>query len=174
MLKDTAPAQQLVKVMSIKVVIKQLFIITCLSTLVACAGTPTDSDRTDSRRSDCISQSSIRGYSVLDESNLIVESAVRRKYHVTLDRRAFGLKSTWNIGFKSATNQICPSFSEVVFDGGIFRESVGIKSIRELTPEEEEILLIDFGKKEPEIGTTPEPADVPGAEVEELDPAAKD
>lgn len=174
MLTSKTPAPISVNSMFNKRYIKHIVIVFFSSALVACAGSPTDPDRMDSRRSDCISQSSIRGYSVLDESNLIVESAVRRKYHVTLDRRAFGLKSTWSIGFRSATNQVCPSFSEIVFDSGIFKESIGIRSIKELTPEEEEILLIRFGKKEPEIKTTPEPADVPGAEVEELDPAAKD
>lgn len=133
-----------------------------------------DSEQSGSRRSDCISQSSIRGYTVLDESNLIVEGSIRRKYHVTLVRRAFGLRSTWAIGFTSTGNQVCAPFSEVVFDDGFRKESIGIAAIKELTPEDEEILLIDFGKKEPEIETTPAPAEVPGAEIEELDPAAND
>ena len=155
-------------------VLKQLVIIVSSSILVSCAGTPADGEQAESRRSDCISQSSIRGYTVLDESNLIVEASVRRKYHVRLDRRAFGLKSTWAIGFKSTSNQICARFSEIIFDGGFYKESIRIAAIKELTPEEEEILLIDFGKKEPEIETTPVPTEVPGAEIEELDPAATD
>jgi len=53
-------------------------------------------------------------------------------------------------------------------------DSIGIMSIRELSPEEHEGLLIQFGKKEPEIEQTPAPRDVEGAEVEELDTAAKD
>jgi hypothetical protein len=91
-----------------------------------------------------------------------------------LVRRAFGLRSTWAIGFTSTGNQVCAPFSEVVFDDGFRKESIGIAAIKELTPEDEEILLIDFGKKEPEIETTPAPAEVPGAEIEELDPAAND
>lgn len=133
-----------------------------------------DGEQSGSRRSDCISQSSIRGYTVLDESNLLVEASGRRKYHVRLVHRAFGLRSTWAIGFSSTGNQVCAPFSDVVFDDGLRNESIGIAAIRELTPEDEEILLIDFGKKEPEIETTPAPAEVPGAEIEELDPAAKD
>lgn len=154
--------------------LKQSFIMVSLGLLVSCAGGPVDSEQSGSRRSDCISQSSIRGYTVLDESNLIVEGSIRRKYHVTLVRRAFGLRSTWAIGFTSTGNQVCAPFSEVVFDDGFRKESIGIAAIKELTPEDEEILLIDFGKKEPEIETTPAPAEVPGAEIEELDPAAND
>lgn len=153
---------------------KQIVILVISCSVLGCAATPTDGERVDSRRSDCISQSSIRGYTVLDESNLIVEGSIRRKYHVILARRAPGLRSTWAIGFKSSANQICAPFSEVIFDSGFFKESIGIAGIRELTPEDEEILLIDFGKKEPEIETTPAPIEVPGAEIEELDPAATD
>jgi len=153
---------------------KQSLILLTSCALVGCAGAPVDGEQTSTRRSDCISQSSIRGYTVLDESNLIVEGSARRKYHVSLDRRAFGLKSTWAIGFKSSTNQVCARFSEMVFDGGFYNESIRIAAIRRLTPEEEEILLIDFGKKEPEIETTPAPIEFPGAEIEELDPAAND
>lgn len=143
-----------------------------LGTLVACAGPQTDADGPISSRSDCISQSSIRGYSVLDESNLIVSASGRRKYHVALKRRAHGLSSTWGIAFESPTGRVCPAFSEVVFDGHFDGESIRIASIRELTPEEEEDLLIRFGKKEPEIERQPVPQEVPGAEVEELDPVA--
>jgi hypothetical protein len=53
-------------------------------------------------------------------------------------------------------------------------ESIRIESIRELAPEDHEYLLIQFGKKEPEIEQTPVPREVKGAEVEELDPAAND
>jgi len=53
-------------------------------------------------------------------------------------------------------------------------ESIRIESIRELTPEDQEYLLIQFGKKEPEIKQTPVPREVEGADVEELDPAAND
>ena len=155
---------------------KQIIIVVSLSTLAACAATDTGADSSELSRSDCISQSSIRGYNVLDESNLIVSAGGRRQYHVTLRRRAHGLKSTWGLGFKSATSRICAPFSEVVFtghsgghvDSGPFR----IASIRQLSPEEEEDLLIRYGKKEPDFERTPVPQEVKGAEVEELDPVA--
>ena len=46
---------------------------------------------------------------------------------------------------------------------------VRIASIRELTDEDEEDLLIQFGKKEPEIKHTPSPSEIESADVEELD-----
>ncbi len=54
------------------------------------------------------------------------------------------------------------------------KESIRIASIRELSPEDHDDLLIQFGKKEPEIEQTPEPQEVEGAEVEELDTDAAD
>ena len=49
-----------------------------------------------------------------------------------------------------------------------------IASIRQLTPEEEEDLLIRFGLKEPEVKRVPVPQEVKGADIEELDPDAKE
>ena len=40
--------------------------------------------------------------------------------------------------------------------------------------EDKEHLLIQYGKKEPEIEQTPAPQEVKGAEVEELDEAARE
>ena len=154
-----------------KSVLKQLVIGLSLSFLVGCAGTPGESEEGSSSRRDCIHQPSIRGYKVLDEQNLLVDASARKSYHVTLQRRAFGLKSTWRIGFDSPTTRICGKFSEVIVDDhmmGIDRIRIG--SVRELTPEEEENLLIQFGIKEPEIEHTPTPGEVKGADVEELDP----
>lgn len=163
--------------------IKQLFIALLLGTLTACAGSNSDEEVTnvDDERdgSDCIFRASIRGYSVLDESNLIVEGSSRRNYHVTLSRRAIGLRSSHAISFDSATSRICAPFSELIYGGrigggfgGIDGGKVRIATIRQLSPEEHEELLIRYGKKEPEIEQAPVPAEVNGAEVEELDPAA--
>jgi hypothetical protein len=157
--------------MVIKRYYKQCFIVLLSSGLFACAGAASDPD---SSRPDCIYQSSIRGYTVLDEANLIVEGSSRRSYHVRLQRRAFGLNSSWSIAFRSPTGRICASFSELIFKGDFEREAIRIASIKELTKDEEEFLLIQYGKKKPEIEHTPAPAELPGAEVEELDPDAND
>ena len=157
-----------------KIIKNQLLIVFSLCSLVACGGTETVDRDEDSARSDCIYQPSIRGYTVLDESNLIVTASGRHKYHMVLQRRAHGLKSSWGIAFKSPTGRICPAFSEVLFDGHFDGESIRISAIREISPEEAEQLLIRHGKKQPEIEYTPVPQEIEGAEVEELDTAADD
>jgi hypothetical protein len=156
---------------------KQLVILLLLSALSACAGTEEAPEGDDGRRSDCIQQASIRGYKVLDEQNLIVDASARKKYHVTLSRRAFGLRSSWGIGFtdSSSAGRICSRFSEIVYSDGMTHKSrERIASIRQLTPEEEEDLLIRFGLKEPEVKRVPVPQEVKGADIEELDPDAKE
>jgi hypothetical protein len=158
--------------------LKQLVIALFSCCLVSCASpeSATEPAKTaaGSGRTDCIFRSSIRGYSVLDESNLIIEGSGRRKYHVTLRQRAHGISSSWGITFDSRSSQVCAGFSEVVFDDHLNGQSIAIASIRELSPEDHEDLLIRFGKKKPEIEQTPAPAEVKGAEVEELDTADAD
>jgi len=57
----------------------------------------------------------------------------------------------------------------MIVDNSFGPEAVRIRSIRSLVPEEYEDLLIRYGKQKPEIEHTLEPAEVQGAEVEELD-----
>lgn len=154
-------------------VFNQIVIVFSSSIIVACAGTPEESrslaEPAASRYSDCISQMSIRDYNVLDEANLIVTGPGKRSYHVQLARRAFGLRSTWQIGFRSPTGMICPGSSELIVHDGLGVENFRVRSIRLLTPDDRDDLLVRFGKKEPEMEQTAEPPDVEGAEVEELD-----
>ena len=157
-----------------KTVYLHIFIVFFSSVLAACATSNERLDQSAEERPggghDCISQVSIRDYYVLDDANLIVTGSLKRRYHVTLTHRAFGLRSTWRIGFRSPTGQICPGSSDlIVADGMGSGEKIRVRSIRELTPEEHEDLLVRFGKKEPEVPQALEPADVSGAEVEELD-----
>jgi len=105
----------------------------------------------------------------LDDANLIVSGSGSRKYHVTLSRRAPGLRSSWKIGFRSTTGHICAGFGELVVDDGMGPERIRIVSIRQLTPDEHETLLVRFGKIEPEVKQPPAPVSVESAEVEELD-----
>ena len=152
-----------------KPVLKQFVILFFSCVLIACVGTQTDDSRGASHRGDCIHKPSIRGYTVLDERNLIIDAG-RRSYHLVLERRAWGLRSSWGIRFVSTTSRVCAGFDRLVFEGHMDGESIRIESIRALTPEEEEHLLIRFGKKEPEIKYKPPPAEVKGGDVEELDP----
>ncbi len=119
--------------------------------------------------SDCIFEGTIRDYRILDESNLLVTASARRQYHIELTRRAYGLKSSWHIGFTSPGSRICGGFSEIIVDDSFGPEAIRIRSIHRLSPEEYENMLIRFGKKEPEIEQTREPEEIEGAEVEELD-----
>lgn len=158
--------------------LKQLFIAVFSCCLVSCASSDPSARPAQAgaggSRTDCIFRSTIRGYTVLDESNLIIEGSGHRKYHVALRQRAYGISSSWGISFDSPSSRICAGFSEVVFDGHLDGQSIAIASIRELSPEDHEDLLIRFGKKKPEIEQTPAPAEVKGAEVEELDTADTD
>ena len=154
-------------------IIKQLFIGVTSCSICACVSISTES-RTDeyvseSTGSDCIFEGTIRDYRVLDESNLLVTASAKRKYHIELTRRAFGLESSWHIGFTSPTSRICPGFSEVIVDEGFGPEAIRISKIWAIGPDEYEDLLIRYGKMEPEITQPPATQEVEGAEVEELD-----
>jgi hypothetical protein len=118
-------------------------------------------------------QSSIRDYRVLDDRNLIISAGGRGKYHAELSRRAFGLRSNWSIGFVSPTGSVCSGSGEIVVDDGFGRkETIRLSSIRRLTPEEVDMLLVQYGMKDPEDEHTAapeEPLELEGAAVEELD-----
>jgi len=155
---------------------KQIFVMIISCSLIACAGASTDengSAEDDSgQRRDCIFRSSIRGYKVLDDSNLIVDAGGRRTYHVVLVRRAHGLVSSRGIGFESPTGRVCAGFGEVHISGFNDSDKVRIDRIQALSPEEHEDLLIRYGKKKPETEQMPAPQEVKGADIEELDTAA--
>ncbi len=160
--------------------LKQWFILVISSVLLACAATPDEADEAvdepSTRRNDCIHKPSIRGYTVLDEQNLIIEASGGRNYHVVLRRRAQGLRHSLYIDFDTTTSRVCAKFDGIRYDdgmNGVFG-AVRIASIQQLTQEEEEHLLIQYGKKKPEIEHTPAPQDVSGAEVEELDEDASE
>ncbi len=162
----------------IKVDLKQVVILVFSGILCAFAANAEGPDESEtdenSRRTDCISGGTIRDYTVLDDANLIVSGVGKRRYHVTLQRRAFAMRSAWQIGFTSPTGRICAGFSEIIFYEGMGTidrrpERIRVKSIRQLTPEEMDELLIRFGKKKPEFEQTPAHEPVDGAEVEELD-----
>jgi hypothetical protein len=152
---------------------KQIFILLFSSILVACAGSPepslVDAPEAVARGSDCISTRTIRDYRVLDDANLVVTAQANNRYHVTLSRRAPGLRSSWKIGFRSTSGQVCGGFDDILVDDGFGPERIRIASITQLTPEEYEALLVRFGKKEPAIEPAPAHDDVESAEVEELD-----
>lgn len=154
--------------------IKQLITIIISSSLVACASSgdhhESAGDPVTTKGYDCISQSTIRDYQVLNEKNLIVSAGAKRKYHVQLSRPAFGLRSNWKIGFRSPTGRICSGTGDVVVDDSFgSKEAIQISSIRGVEPDELNALLVQFGKKVPEVEQATAKKEVKGAEVEELD-----
>ena len=106
---------------------------------------------------------------MLDDSNLVVTASGRRQYHIELARRAFGLRSSWSIGFRSPTGMICSGGSTLILNDGFGTdESIRLRSVRRITAEELDALLIQYGKKDPEEQQAPAEEEVDGAEVEEL------
>ena len=157
-----------------KTTIKQLITLVISSSLVACASSEdryeSAGDPVATRGHDCISQSTIRDYQVLDDRNLIVTAGAKRKYHVQLSRNAFGLRSNWKIGFRSPTGRICSGTGDVVVgDSFGSKETIQISSIKAFGPDELDALLVQFGKKVSEVERTPTQEEVKGAVVEELD-----
>ncbi len=160
--------------MPIKPYIKQIVTIVISSGLVACAASgdryESAGDPVTTRGHDCISQSTIRDYQVLDDRNLIVTAGAKRKYHVQLSRQAFGLRSNWKIGFRSPAGRICSGTGDVVVDDSFgSKETIQISSIREVEADQLNALLVQFGKKVPEVEQATAKKEVKGAEVEELD-----
>ncbi len=160
--------------MTVKCFFKQTLIIVFSCSLVACASSgdsyESAGDPVHSRSNDCFLQSSIRNYQVLDDSNLIVTGSGKRTYHIQLANRAFGLRSSWSIGFRSRTGLICSTGSSLVVSEGFGSQeySTRLRSVRQITPDELDDLLVRFGKKEPEEQQAPAEEEVTGAEVEEL------
>ncbi len=156
-----------------KYILKQSVILFYSSIFVACAGTSEPSGggsyADEPAGSDCISQSSVRDYKVLDDANLIITAGASRKYHVLLSRRAMNLRSSRAIAFDSNSGRICSKFSDLIVESSFGPDRIRISSVRRLTPEDEHDLLVRFGKKEPDYTKPRQTEQVDGAEVEELD-----
>ena len=125
-------------------------------------------DDLDLRGSDCILIRTIRDYTPLDDRNLLVWGPGKRGYFVTLIRPAFGMRSSFRLGFSSRDDQLCPFGGDAIVFGDGPHEQVRVRSISRVDKEQAEELMIRFGKKEPAENPTPDPARVEGAEVEEL------
>ena len=64
---------------------------------------------------------------------------------------------------------VCSGSSDIVVDDGFGRkESIRLRSVRQITPDELDELLVRFGKKDPEEQQAPAEEQAKGAEVEEL------
>ena len=118
--------------------------------------------------SDCISIRTIRDYTTLDRSTLLMKGGGNRTYLVTLMSPAFDLRSSTQIGFVSRDDSLCPYGGDRLVLDRMSNFDVMIRGISRLTPGQEDELLIRYGKKEPQEQQDQAPPEVKGAEVEEL------
>lgn len=131
-----------------------------------------DSDASDDLNyngSDCIWIRSIRDYTPLDDKTLLIWGGTRKPYYVRLVFPARDMSSAIGIGVDSRDDRLCPYGGDGLKFGRFDPIPVGIRSISKLTMEQADAILVRYGKQEGSEPTTPEPRDVEGAEVEELD-----
>ncbi|MEX2496271.1 MAG: DUF6491 family protein [Woeseia sp.] len=157
----------------LKVVVIPLVVVLFSSGLAGCAGS--EEGRSGAGRdvdyngSDCILIRTIRDYTPLDDSNLLIWGPAKRAYYVSLFRPAFDLRSSFRLSFSSRDEQLCPFGGDGIVVGSLMRDTVSIRSISRVSEEQAEQLLIRYGRKEPAEQQAPAPEeDVKGAEVEEL------
>jgi hypothetical protein len=122
----------------------------------------------DYRGSDCISIRTIRDYQPLDNRNLLVKAGGKRTYFVTLAVSSFEMRSSFRLGVDSRDSWLCPYGGDRIIFGGVSEMGISLRSISRVTEDQEEELLIRFGKIEPPELQDPAPPEVKGADVEEL------
>jgi hypothetical protein len=161
------------EIMKLEIFLKQVLIVLYLSALSLFSGAVADEldpeFGLDYRGTDCIWIRTIRDYTALDDRNLLIWSSPKRPYFVRLSVPAWGLRSSYQIGTMSRDDRLCPYGGDALVFDSAGRETSRIASIRRITDEEAEWLLVRFGKKDPAEQRAPEPEAVEGAEVEELD-----
>jgi len=161
------------KNVAVKYVLKQILILVILCELSL--GIPTLADDLDPefdldyRGSDCISIRTIRDYTALDDKNLLIWASAKRPYFVRLFSPAWGLKTSFQLGTVSRDDRLCPYGGDQLVFGSSGRDTARIASIRRISPEEADWLLVRFGKKDPAEEQAPAPEPLESAEVEELD-----
>jgi len=140
--------------------------------LIACAATgddpPMERDINE-RGSDCISIRTIRDYTPLDNSSLLIEGSGNRLYYVTLGISSFELRGSHRIGVESRDEWLCPYGGDgLVFDGFNTMGPTSIRGISRVTAEQADELLYRYGKKERPQEQDSAPPVLDGAEVEEI------
>ncbi|MEX0977094.1 MAG: DUF6491 family protein [Woeseia sp.] len=155
-----------------KLFIKHIVAVLYASMILACASPGNDpggADRDiDAGGSDCISIRTIRDYTPLDDRSLLIWGPAKRAYHVSLFRPAMELRSSFQLGFSSRDDQLCPFGGDGIVMGSFRQETISIQSITRLSTDQADELLIRHGRKEPAEQPAPAPEEVKGAEVEEL------
>jgi len=119
---------------------------------------------------DCIFARSVRDYTPLDRSHLILRGPSRKRaYLVTVTGAATSLRTDWRIAFRTRDTRLCPWGGDAILVDDPVQRELRIASIREITDRDVDTLMVHFGRREADEQKAPEPADVPEAGVEELD-----
>lgn len=121
------------------------------------------------RGSDCILIRTIRDYRPLDNSHLLISGSGRRTYFVTLLGPVFEMRGSASLRFESRDDNLCPYGGDAIVFGHFSRGGTRVQAISRITAEQKEEILLRFGLVERTEQTAPEPGNVKGAEVEELD-----
>jgi len=122
----------------------------------------------DYNGSDCIWVRSIRDYKPLDDRTLLIYSG-SRPYFVRLSSSSREMRSTSSMVVDSRDDRLCPYGGDGLIFGRFDPYPVRVRSISRITKEQENQLLVRYGKHEADEPQAPPPRDVEGAEVEELD-----
>ncbi len=125
-------------------------------------------DDLDLNGSDCIWIRTIRDYTPLSRDSLLIHASGKRSYFVRLMTLRFGAQSSFQIGTVSRDDRLCPYGGDTLIFDRYSGDESRIRSISRVTPDQVEMLLIRYGKKEPVDQPDPAPPEVKGAEVEEL------
>ena len=156
-----------------KKLIKHIFIVFYSCTLLgACAATngdpPMERDINE-RGSDCISIRTIRDYTPLDNSSLLIEGSGNRFYYVTLGMSSFELRGSHRIGVESRDEWLCPYGGDgLVFDGFSTMGPTSIRGISRVSAEQADELLYRHDRKERPQEHDSAPPELDGAEIEDI------
>ena len=157
----------------IKMLIKQFVIVLLLSSFSSVStAEKEDAQRVrdlDLNGSDCIWIRTIRDYRALDSRNLLIYASGKSAYFVRLARPSMELRSSIQVGFSSRDDRLCPYGGDQLVVGGFAAETVSIRAISRISSDQADVLLVRFGKKDPDEQQIPAPREVEGAEIEELD-----
>ena len=127
-----------------------------------------DESDLDYNGSDCISVRSIRDYKPLDDRTLLIYSG-SRPYFVRLSSSSREMRSTSRMQVDSRDDRLCPYGGDGLIFGSFDPYPIRVRSISRITKEQENQLLVRYGKDKSGEPQAPTPQDVEGAEVEELD-----
>lgn len=107
------------------------------STIAACATTATPPTANLPGREACVQQASVRGWTVLDDRNLVIDDVSRSPYLIRLIYPAPDLFTREQLGFDDGDRnaQICSNGDSLLVDGPM-PQRVPIVAVRSLSAEE--------------------------------------